>query len=343
MEIKKRQRSLISFLRIVIAMMLTAMLVGQEGVSSQDKAPPPLKLDTLLVQVPVTVSDLGGRYVTDLRREDFTIFEDGIKQEIEFFAPVDESLSIALLIDSSGSTAEQLSIIKKSAVAFVDNLRDDDRVIVISFNDSVEIMCELTSNREVIRQAIDNIRSGEFTQVYEAVYTAVWERLRLVEGRKAVIVFSDGIDTASSEISDEDTLDAVVESEDTLVYPIRYNTGPDVKRKLGIGNRIGNLSEPEDERLRKLDQAYRKADEYMHLLATLSGGVVEYADSVNDLRAVFARIATELRRQYLLGYYPVNRQTSKRDRKIFVEVNRKGVRVRARPSYRMNKDKSLIK
>src|SRR6266550_1390603 len=225
-------------LRIVVTGVVVALLVlpiGAQQERSQKPVPQdeePIKLHTTLVQVPVVVSERGGRYVSDLTRNDFTIVEDGVKQNIELFGSVEEPFSVALLLDSSGSTESALDQIKSAAMAFISNLRPHDRVMVVSFNDSVEVLCELTNDITRLNAAVRSIKAGAFTQVYEAVYTAVWERLHDLPGRKAVIVFSDGIDTASSEISAEDTLDAVIESEDIIVYPIRYSTREDVERKM---------------------------------------------------------------------------------------------------------------
>ncbi|HEY3138954.1 MAG TPA: VWA domain-containing protein [Blastocatellia bacterium] len=295
----------------------------------------PIKLHTTLVQVPVIVSERGGRYVSDLTREDFTIAEDGIKQNVDYFGSVEEPFSVALLLDSSGSTGAALDQIKSAAMAFISNLRPRDRVMVVSFNDSVEVLSELTSDTARLTEAIHSIKPGEFTQVYEAVYTAVWERLRDVPGRKAVIVFTDGIDTASSEISLEDTLDAVVECEDIIVYPIRYATREDVERKLEARLRATSKYDKLEESKRELDRTYRSADEYLQQLAEMSGGIVERADRLGDLKSALGRIAEELRHQYLLGYYPTNRQKDDRTRKITVRVSRPGVIVRARPAYRL--------
>lgn len=304
----------------------------------------PIKLGTTLVQVPVTVSSPGGRYVTDLSQNDFSIFEDGVKQRIEFFGSVEEPFSVALLLDSSGSTAAQVDQIKSAALAFVDSMSARDRAIVISFNDSVEIQCDLTGDRDTLRRAVVSVAPGEFTQVYEAVYTAVWEKLQVVEGRKAVILFTDGIDTASSEIGAEDTLDAVIESEDTVIFPIRYGTRPDVEARMearirsSLGPKGNDVVLDELARARRdIDRTYRKADEYLNQLAEMSGGIVERADTLQDLKGAFTRIADELRRQYLLGYYPTNREKDARDRKIRVEVSRLGVKVRARPAYRASR------
>jgi Ca-activated chloride channel family protein len=325
---------------LLALMSMQAFEVGARGQVEKQKEDPPVKLKATLVQVPVIVKGGGGMYVTDLRPEEFVIYEDGIKQRLEFFGSVDEPFSVVLALDSSGSTSDQLGEIKAAANAFIENLRPHDRVMVLSFNDSVEVHCNLTNNRAELRDAIGAIRVGEYTQVYEAIYTAVWEKLDGVEGRKAVIVFTDGIDTASSEITKDDTLDAVVESEDVIVYPIRYSTRADVERRL-VSRRInvtggGELlaSNVSVDKLRELDRLYRSADEYLHELAERSGGKVERADTIRDLRSAFAKIADELRHQYLLGYYTSDDQKQDSVRRIKVEVLRPGAKVRARPGFR---------
>jgi Ca-activated chloride channel family protein len=328
---------------IVFALLVFPISAQQER--SQKPVPrddEPIKLHTTLVQVPVVVSEHGGRYVSDLTRDEFAVFEDGVKQNIEFFGSVEEPFSVALLLDSSGSTESALEQIKSAAMAFLSNLRPHDRVMVVSFNDSVEVLSELTNDTAKLGVAVRSIKPGEFTQVYEAVYTAVWERLRDIPGRKAVILFSDGIDTASSEVSLEDTLDAVIESEDIIVYPIRYATREDVERKLEArvraslnSNASGAVATKVEQSRRELDRAYRGADEYLQQLADMSGGIVERADKLGDLKSALGRIAEELRHQYLIGYYPTNKQKDDKARKITVRVTRQNVTVRARPAYRL--------
>jgi Ca-activated chloride channel family protein len=317
-------------MKVMVVAILTAFLFSLgTGLNQANVQQDTIKLETILVQVPVIVSTSGGRYITDLGRQEFTIYEDGVKQDIEFFGAIEEPFNVALVLDSSGSTAAQLDVIKSAAFAFVENMRPDDKIMVIAFNDSVSVLCNLTSDRKTIRQAIQNIKSGEFTQVYEAIYTAVWDKFREVEGRKAVLIFSDFIDTASSEIAEEDTLDAVIESEDVIIYPVRFSTRADVEQKLMNAGKAGWEREQ-----RELDRVYRQADEYLHQLADLSGGVIERADRLSDLKPAFARIANELRHQYLLGYYPANSQKRNEERKIKVKVAREGVKVRARPSFK---------
>ena len=324
---------------LVVAMVALPVSAQQQRVQKEDE---PIRLHTTLVQVPVIVSAPGGRYVSDLKQPEFTILEDGVKQNIEVFGSVEEPFSVALLLDSSGSTGAALDQIKSAAMAFLGNLRPHDQVMIVSFYDSVEILSELTNDSAKLASAVQSIKGGEFTQVYEAVYTAVWERLRDVPGRKAVILFTDGIDTASSEISEEETLDAVIESEDIIVYPIRYATRADVERKLQArlrgpanSNYTPTMNVKLEESMRELDRTYRRADEYLQQLAEMSGGVVERADRLGDLKSALGRIAEELRHQYLLAYYPTHHEKDDQSRRITVRVSRPGVIVRARPAYRI--------
>src|SRR5262249_49958775 len=313
---------------------LLVAVVGDNGAGRAAGQDQPIRLKSTLVQVPVIASDSGGRYITDLKKSDFKLLEDGVVQQIDFFASVDQPFTVALLLDSSGSTMDQLNQIKAAALAFLDNLRPQDRVMIMNFDDSVHIHCDFTNDRGVLKRAVESIQPGEFTQVYEAIYTAVWERLRKLNGRRAVIVFTDGIDTASSEIDDDDSLNAIAETEAVLVYPIRYSTRPDVERRLLRKKEY--QGQTGEDRIRALDRTYREADEYLEELASLSGGLLERADTLKDLNGAFARIAAELRQQYLLGYYPTNTRENDSERKISVQVGRQGVKVRARPGYRVS-------
>jgi Ca-activated chloride channel homolog len=318
----------IVFLLLLFSFFLFIKAQQKEGKDDQET----IRLKSTLVQVPVVVSDKGGRYVTDLTVKDFQLYEDGVEQEISFLGSIEEPFNVALLLDSSGSTVEKLETIKQAALAFIDSLGPLDRVMVISFNDSVHIQCEMTSDRDILKRAVRAIRPGEYTQVFEAVYTAVWEKLLEIKGRKAVILFTDGIDTASSEIEEEDTLDAVIDSEDVIIYPIRYGTQKDVEKKVLLSDKLS--PEQIQEKRRELDKTYREADKYLQKLAELSGGIMERADELGDLDKAFNKIAAELRQQYLIGYYPSNLTASDNNRKIKISVKRRNdIKIRARPAY----------
>lgn len=305
-----------------------------------------VELETTLVEVPVVVSEPGGRYVTDLTETDFTIYENGEERTVAFFAAVDEPFNVALVLDTSGSTRDKLERIKTAAIAFVDQLRPDDRVAVVAFEDEVDVLVPLTGDRAQIRRAIGRLQTGEYTQVYEAVHTVSEDIFAGVEGRKAAILFTDGVDTASAIATFDNSLDEISRRQ-VIVYPIRYNTRPDVEERLGITphdpsetvtgyeTRSRRVSDRDDTR-RELEKIYRVADAYLWELADQTGGVLHRADRLEDLPAAFAKIAAELRHQYMLGYYPPKEELG-RERQITVTVSRPGLTVRARRGYALTR------
>lgn len=191
-----------------------------------------IKIDTELVMVPVIASDRNDSYVPDLRKEEFTILEDGVKQEIAFFASVKEPFHVALLLDTSLSTSlEKLKRIKQAAHEFVEQLQGGDRVSVISFDDSVKEGCYFTGNRQTLRDAINNLQPGGGTKLYDAVDYALGSLKRAKANRKAIVILTDGVDWHSDKITYDDSI-ADLEESGVIVYPIRYNTRPEVEAML---------------------------------------------------------------------------------------------------------------
>lgn len=181
-----------------------------------------VKVDTNLVTVPVIASSRTGQYIADLTKEEFKISEDGTPQEIAFLATVNAPFHVVLLLDTSGSTKEKLPMIQRAAIAFAEQLSSTDKVKVISFDDSVRDWNEFTSDKAVIRKAILQTTSGEGTKVYDAVERAL-NNLRPVSGRRAIVVFTDGVDWHSDTASYEGTLKNLDET-GVIVYPIRFDT-----------------------------------------------------------------------------------------------------------------------
>lgn len=313
------------FALLVVAAALCAPMsvVAQERRVDDDDV---VELDTTLVEVPVVVSEPGGRYVTDLKEPDFKIFENGVEQEVGFFAAVSEPINVALMLDTSGSTRDKLDRIKEAASVFLDQLRPQDRVSIVVFEEDVRVATPLTSDRARLRQALDSLTPGQYTQVFEAVHTVAEELFAGVEGRKAAILFTDGVDTSSAIATFDDSLDEIARRQ-VIVYPIRYNTRPDVEMRISRERRA-NDGRP------SLEQAYHVADAYLYEIASRTGGRLHRADSLEDLPSAFAQIADELRHQYLLGYYPSDKDIDDADRRITVTVTRPGVTVRAREVYR---------
>jgi Ca-activated chloride channel family protein len=301
--------------------------------------PPPQGLDvirtnTSLVTVPISVMDRQGRFVPNLAQSKFHLFENGVEQEIVFFENAEKPFTVALLLDVSDSAKFKLKQIQDAAVAFVNQLRADDEVMVVVFNKQVTIMCDATNDHHLIESAIRHTRAGGGTSLYTAVEMVATQEISRIRGRKAIVLFTDGVDTTSERATYESTLHAAQEL-DALVYPIRYNTYDDAMRDSG---REMGAGQPATVELRtskgeRLSVAYERADRYLHALADKSGGRFFYAASPNHLVDIFARIAQELREQYSLGYYPKDRDVSVTERAIKIKVDAASVVVRARRTY----------
>jgi len=181
-----------------------------------------IKTDTNLVVVPVIATDTNGLYLPDMNQSDFRVFEDGVEQEIAFFATTSTPFHVVLMLDTSASTEEKLGSIQRAATAFVEQLQSADRVKVISFDDEVRDLNEFTSDRSMLRSAINQTRPGQGTKLYDAFELAI-SSLNRISGRKAIVLFSDGVDWHSSHASFDDTLRGLDEA-GVIVYPIRYDT-----------------------------------------------------------------------------------------------------------------------
>jgi len=431
---------------LVVALALTAVFAQSKTTASRPQQPPPqpsatpppepedvetLKTETDLVTVPLIATDRNGLYITDLRQEEFKISEDGVAQEIAFFGKVSAPFHVVLMLDTSSSTKDNLRQIQQAAYTFVQQLQPVDRVKIISFDDKVNDLNEFTSDREVLRTAINGTRPGEGTKVYDAVELAM-NTLRKIRGRRAIVLFSDGMDWYSDNATFQGTV-RYLDEEGIVIYPIRYDTratterlareqseqvtpslptidtirkpppsgttaptfpGGDGVPTSGTPRKTGPFGLPlpdeimrrrrdeernrypdpnrgpaptggpedtpperrdktiprvpdsgptsvpaptgrsEDESIgRMLDMAYLTADSYLKALADKSGGRLLRADTIGNLPDAFAQIAAELRTQYMLGYYPLNKERDERYRKIKVDTTRKNVVIRARPGY----------
>jgi len=325
---------------------------GPEEVDAGDV----IKVNTTLVTLPVSVMDRDGRYIPNLKKEDFRLWEEGIEQNVAFFSSVDKPFSLVLMIDTSGSTRFRLEDIQEAAITFVNQLRPDDQVMVVSFDDDIRVLSEFTSDRYRLRDAIRHTRTGNGTKLYDAVDMIMNQRLSQISGRKAIVLFTDGVDTTSrhasyaSNVRDAEELDA-------LVYPVQYDTFNDVGGSSWpgssrvptspidiLGQILGGISRggrgggrgsgsggPGTSR-----HDYEIANRYLQELSDRTGARSYQADSVQNLGSAFAQIAEELRRQYSLGYYPKSPAQAGERRQVRVRVNQPNLAVRTRDSYVFN-------
>ena len=313
-----------------------------------------VRIDTAFVSVPVSVLDRQGRFVPDLQQKDFRVFENGVEQPIAFFEPTEKPFTVALLLDTSASTRFHLWEIKEAAIAFAKQLRPQDRVLVVAFSDEVLLLTEATSDLNVVSTVIDvNANAGSSTRLYDAVNLVINERLNKIQGRKAIVLFTDGVDTSSYIATYESTL-REAEELDALIYPIQYDTTDYMRAMQNGGGSVtvttssSNWPFPSTSSSRTVYGApangqplpgtrkedYERANQYLHSMANNTGGRLYKANDTKQLAQAFSSIAEELRRQYSLGYYPQT-GTDQADarRQIKVSVQRSNVAVRARNSY----------
>jgi VWFA-related protein len=310
---------------------------GFFATNAQQNAPDPKKktsdeeivrVETAVVTVPVSILDKDGKFIPRLTRDKFRLSENGIEQEIAFFDGSEAPFTVALLLDMSNSTKESLSDIQKSAVAFLDQLNPQDKVIIIAFNKDIYQLTEATNNRDELKKQIYRTISGGTTSVYDSM-DFIGEKFRRMRGRKAIILFSDGVDT-SSRATFESNLRAAREI-DALVYTIRYETyNPVTSFFSAQSENSATLVTYKGENLKT---AYERATRYLKLLADNSGGRYFLADSPKNLVTVFEDIAAELRQQYSIGYYPKEDASKTKLRKIKVSINVPNASVKARRSY----------
>ena len=308
-----------------------------------------VRIDTNLVTVPVTVFDRQGRLIPNLQRESFSVFENGEEQQIKHFEPTEKPFTVALVLDTSGSTVFHLWEIKEAAIVFAKQLRPQDRVLVVTFNDLVMLLTEATSDLKVVTEVIQRgANTGFSTRLYDAVTLVINERLNKIDGRKAIVLFTDGVDTKSYLATDQSTL-REAEELDALIYAIQYDTTDFAAATQTPSNNITVLTRrtsswPYGTTQRIINGPsvavpgttigdYQLADQYLHQLSEKTGARLYKANDRAQLATAFSKIAEQLRSQYSLGYYPkVAAKTGER-RLIKVRVDQPDLAVRARESY----------
>ena len=307
-----------------------------------------IKVNTQLVSVPVRVMDKKGRFIAGLKRENFKVIDGGVEQEIALFSNEHQPFTVVLMLDMSYSTTFKITEIQNAAIAFISQLRSQDKVMVVSFDAEVHVLCDDTSDRQEIYRAIKSTKIATGTSLYEAVDLVINERLRQIEGRKAIILFTDGVDTTSRRAHDMTNLSDALEL-DSLIYPIRYDTFADVQSmKNGtkvlrvppiqvptfpsIGNPFPLPPIGTPSSTGTTSEEYRRAAEYLAGMAGRTGGRMYEASTLNNLSDAYAKIASELREFYSIAYYPSEERKRGKPSNIKVRVDQPDAVVRARES-----------
>ncbi|MFS8087291.1 MAG: VWA domain-containing protein, partial [Acidobacteriota bacterium] len=294
-----------------------------------------VRVKTTLITSPVLVIGRNGKYIPTLRREDFHVFEEGVEQNLAYFAPVDRPITLALVIDASRSTVFELRNLQDAAISFVNEMRPDDQALIVSFADEVQLLAEPTSDRDILRRAILSARTGGATRVYDAVDFVINQKLAGITGRKAIVLLTDGVDTASRDATYQTNLNDAAKSE-ALIYAIQFSTRVYMAKQAQRVRR----APPEGSGFSRID--YQRADAYLHQISDLTGAPLYPAANTNDLDRAVARIAEELHNEYSVGYYPPTKGAPGEVRRIEVRINQPRLVVRARTSYAFDESGAAV-
>ena len=272
-----------------------------------------------LVPLSVTVTDARGRYITDLGKDDFAVFEDGVRQGLTVFATEGVPLDLAILLDISGSMRAEMALVQDAAIRLIRTLREGDRGSVVVFNDVVRVPADFTTDIGELQAAIRATAARGGTSLYEAIYITLrtFERARPDSSgirRPAMVVLSDGLNNAGL-VSFDDVLE-LVKRTGVSIYTISLNRN---------GNRDTTSS---------VSQSLVEADYALRALARDGGGRSFFPAKGEELGDVYATIGEELAYQYLLGYTPTNQRRDGAFRRVSVRVaTRSDVRPRTRSGY----------
>lgn len=284
-----------------------------------------IKIESQLVTLNATALTPFGQPVINLNQSDFLLYEDGVTQEIVHFQSVNTPFNLILLIDLSGSVKEKLSLIRRSAMAFIQATRPEDRVAIITFSGSTQLVCPLTNDRKLLRKKIEDIDDAESgTNFYDALVGSInWVLRQAKNQRNAIVIMSDGVDNSlpgvpgrGSRTTFSELIDRVQES-DTIIFPIFLNTEEEVMKEMGLF----------------VPQAYAISRQQLQTLADTTGGSIFYANQLSDLTGCYEKVAAELRTIYSLGYYPTNGSNDGGFRKIRLKSKRDDVKIKTRRGY----------
>ncbi|MDQ3798207.1 MAG: VWA domain-containing protein [Acidobacteriota bacterium] len=299
-----------------------------------------IKVDTAIVRLNVGVVDRTGRPVTSLSRENFTVYEDGVKQPILRFEPTVTPFSVVMILDMSGSTLGFRQTIQQSALRFVDALAPDDRVAVIEFYDKVNLRNDFTTDRRIVANSIRVSNGRGKTQLYRALDVALEKLSKEGKRRKAIIVLTDGVDTALRD-KDRDFLLNVKETE--MATAIKPETSETLNKILNDADRQGvtiyPLALPTGDPSKLAEPTpiqtamYLAARERLKILANRTGGTLNAINRLEEMGRLYASVAADIRSLYTVEYQPANDKRDGKWRAIKIEVTNPELIARTREGY----------
>ncbi len=323
-------------LRLIFVSVFVLALVG--GTFAQDDDP--IRVDSSLVRLNVGVVDARGRPVIDLDRSNFSVFEDGVKQDISRIESTQSPFSVVIVLDMSGSTLGFRQVIKLSASRFIDALSPNDRVAVIEFYDKVNLRNDFTTDRATIANSIAVSNGRGKTQLYKALDLALEKLAKEKSRRKAIIVLSDGVDTDARD-RDRDLLEKL--PDDKIASAIRSENNEALQRVLSRSDAQGvtiyPLALPTGDPARLADPTPRQvamftaARERLKLVADRTGGTLSTINRLEEMGRLYAQVAADLRTLYTIEYQSTNDKRDGKWRSIRIDVSNPDLISRTRQGY----------
>ncbi|MGV3517777.1 VWA domain-containing protein [Luteitalea sp.] len=278
---------------------------------------PTFRAGVEVVSLNVTVTERDGRFVSGLPQEAFSVFEDGVKQDVIFFSGTQLPTALGLLVDTSASMNDKLPIAQRAAIGFVERMRADDILTVVDFDSRAEILQGFTSDQARLAAAIKRTTAGGSTSLYNAVYIALneFKKIRAASAqnevrRQAIVVLSDGEDT-SSLVPFEEVLELAKRTE-VQIYAIGLKDGGGRSRPMG---------------------GFSESDFVLKQFAQETGGKAFFPTSAEELPAIYGAVADELAAQYTVGYASRNQRRDGRWRRVVVRIERPNTIARTKQGY----------
>ena len=319
-------------------LILLFLLFTSLGVRAQ--VDDPIRVDSAIVRVNIGVVDQRGRPITSLDKQNFTLFEDGVKQDISRFEHTTAPFSVVMLLDMSGSTRSFRQNIQMSASRFLDALAPDDRVAIVEFYSKVNLLNDFTTNRDTAAHSISVANGGGDTNLYKALLFSLEKLSKENSRRKAIVVLTDGVDTDSRDI-DRKLLAGLSEAQ--IPTAIKPETSEVLNRILNRSDAQGvtiyPLALPTGDPARLADPTpaqvamFKAARERLKLVADRTGGTLNAIERLDQMATLYAKVAADLRTLYTVEYQPSNINRDGKWREIRVEVANPELILRSRQGY----------
>ena len=332
---------------ILLPLLAAAMGSGAFSALQNDPAPQEdseftLKVNVDLVVLNLTVVDDAGRSITNLRRDDFSLYENNEPQTITELLPTEAPFNLALVLDTSSSVKKNLHLIKKAGIEFAQQLRSNDRIGIEAFSSSVTQLQGFTSDRKQLTRTLDKLTVSNFggSKVYDAIAQAVYRLRELSTGRSAIVILSDAMENASR--IKFDGLRLLLAQSDAVLYPVTVLNKQREQDNLAAYIQGRPESDPYIANARAslayLTVMYRIQTDRLVTLSKDTGGKVFLVSNLEDLAGEYAKIAEQLRNTYTVAYYPTNARRDGTIRAVRIELKNPKYQVRGRSSYFVPKE-----